>query len=636
MPSVCAGAEASLPFEVLGTPPANLSYVVEAQFQGQSAWQVLPTTGAASPLRVRFPVSWAGQWVQYRVVGLDATGGRIPPLNAERVYVNTTPNVRLTSSRWVAASSDLNRIDLLDSAARQTTVLLSNGTHKQQENADWSYFVLARPGTYSIVTAYNPCGVGIGQGEVTYRTNPSLTVTASQTSYCGGDTLRLRYTMAQAAPGSVLQLRVVGPSNTEWLFSTSVLSGTWSIPLSTTLPTGNYSIRGLLQNPAFEFGLYNELAVNQLPSISFSRPTMVWNRNGLTLPLSGTLGTSPGSSYTLTLATPDGLTALTFRGSNEPYIGLAGVGSYSLVGVANACGIGRASGSLSVVPIPASQPPLNPFLGNDTPLPCGSRPITITTADLNAPAWQTGNVFTVYVGDSLGTTLRPIPSQQMSRYSLSATLPADLPVDQSIRLWVGGSRPRALEPVTISGGKSVVMRSTPSALLTGSVSVLRGDLVVLSVALTGTSPWRFGISGPLGSTALTATYSTYSLPIRPDSTVSYRLTHVQNDCGSGPVSGTALITVLKLLTPEPELAFKLRSWPNPTAGTLQLEGMVPGAGAVQVRVHTLLGTLVQSQTVQPVGGRVRTQLDMSALPTSTYLLTAEQEGRSSTFKVVKE
>ena len=68
-------------------------------------------------------------------------------------------------------------------------------------------------------------------------------------------------------------------------------------------------------------------------------------------------------------------------------------------------------------------------------------------------------------------------------------------------------------------------------------------------------------------------------------------------CGTSPVSGTAVITVSKLLATEPTLPLEVRTWPNPTTGLLQLEGNLPTAEAVQIQVTTVSGTLVQSQTV---------------------------------------
>jgi hypothetical protein len=639
-PVVCTTLPAAIPFSTLGTLPAGLTYVVQASLDGRT-WQSLPTSGTASPLQVRFPESMAGLWPYYRVGAIEPGGQRILAHNYERVFVSTTP--KLTLSGPTPGYVDRYVITLRDTTAVNTTVLLSNGTDMEQLfipalQYRQPYSVeLTKPGTYSIVSAYNACGTGQTTGIVRFESRPTISyIRTDKGIYCGGDTIQLSYAVGGVAPGTNVMVylsRYLGNTPATLITTTTSLTGTISIPTTRSTTASTYSLMlGLSSAPARYSS--NLFTINQLPNLTVAQQTLSVATTSFGLSLTGTVGTS---NYSLTLTTPDGEASL-IGSSGYVYIHQGRAGTYTLRGASNECGLGQASGSIHVTVTPVVSLSLAAFLNSyRTGLPCDSRPVLIGSYRYRSRIWQPGNVFTVYVSDTTGVPLRPIPSWLDTNSSnLVATLPADLPIGVPLRFWVGASAPTVLEPVSQNGIPQTVLRAVPSALLTGSPSVVKGNEAIVNVALTGSSPWRFDLTGPTGSSTITTDYSPYTLRIRPDTTVSYRLTHVQNDCGSGPVSGTALITVLKLLTTEPGLTLELRTWPNPTAGTLQLEGVVPGAGAVQVRIYTLLGTLVQSQSVQPVGGRVRTQLDISALPTGTYLLTAEQDGRRSVFKVVKE
>ncbi len=73
-------------------------------------------------------------------------------------------------------------------------------------------------------------------------------------------------------------------------------------------------------------------------------------------------------------------------------------------------------------------------------------------------------------------------------------------------------------------------------------------------------------------------------------------------------------------------ATRLRVYPNPTAETLVVEGLLAKDG--QVRLYNQQGQLVKTSAV----GDGRTTLDVSDLPAGTYLLLCNGE----VFKVIKE
>ena len=67
----------------------------------------------------------------------------------------------------------------------------------------------------------------------------------------------------------------------------------------------------------------------------------------------------------------------------------------------------------------------------------------------------------------------------------------------------------------------------PSATLTGTTAIFKGDSTRLGVALTGTAPWQFALaSGTSSLSVLLATQSPFVLTVRPDTTTNYRLISV--------------------------------------------------------------------------------------------------------------
>ncbi|AQG80084.1 hypothetical protein AWR27_12560 [Spirosoma montaniterrae] len=80
----------------------------------------------------------------------------------------------------------------------------------------------------------------------------------------------------------------------------------------------------------------------------------------------------------------------------------------------------------------------------------------------------------------------------------------------------------------------------PTATLAGNATVVSGQTTPLSLSFTGESPWQYTLSGGISGTA---TSSPTVVSVSPAQTQSYTLTSVQNACGSGTATGTALVTV---------------------------------------------------------------------------------------------
>ncbi|MBO0931730.1 T9SS type A sorting domain-containing protein [Fibrella aquatilis] len=360
------------------------------------------------------------------------------------------------------------------------------------------------------------------------------------------------------------------------------------------------------------------------------------------------LNTTINGPLSYTIATPTGDKAYVtdfplVTGPATIPVPITQSGNYSLVGVANQCGPGQASGVASVTILPTSNVTIFPRMAAYEGIFCAGQ--TYLVGLLTTGTFSTGNVFTAYVANAQGQRLRTLPliilpdKPAANRY---VVMPTDLPDSDNYVFQVGSSSPAHLGASLLndksSESASLRLRQLSTATLTGAVSVFKNDSARLSVALTGSPPWRLIYPGQTETAMLyNINQSPATFTVKPDSTTDFRLTAVYDlYCGRGNVVGSTLITVSVLLATEPALPLQVRAWPNPTAGGLQIEGEMAGQGDVAFTLHTELGKLILTSVGGVQQGKLNHRMDLSQQPDGLYILTAEQDGRLSQFKVLKQ
>ncbi len=517
------------------------------------------------------------------------------------------------------------------------TVIISNGSTILNAfafaSSGGNSIYISQPGTYSIVSAYNNCGFGRGQGIVRVMAKPYLALSRlNRSDACVGQTVSFSYAAAgdyEATNKLAVYLvdNYAGSQSRTLVAENTLLSGVASLSLNPGLKPSSYSFQVESSAPKSTFNSAEFMVYAPVSATLASGARVVYAGDTQQLFIA-TNSFTGGLSYTV--ATPTGLTLI-----NNTLPGFSLIirptqsGSYSLVSASNQCGLGRATGLFSFTTLPPADVTIRPVSFGGIFCTDQAYPIVLNTTGV----FSTTNTFTAYLADSTGGTVRTLPTIS-SPTRLTVTIPPDLPPGDSYLLRVGSSGPVHLGAST---PQQLSIRRTPTGTLTGNTSILKGDSTRLSVALTGTPPWQLVLTDFFGPRTFSTATTPFTLTVRPDTTSGYRLTDVRNNqCGTGTATGTALITVTRLLATDPALPLQVRTWPNPTATTLQIEGNVPGRADVQLTLHTLSGTLVQAAAGVVRQGRFSHQLDLSQLPTGVYLLTAEQEGRRSQFKVLKQ
>ncbi|WP_041257689.1 T9SS type A sorting domain-containing protein [Fibrella aestuarina] len=635
---VCTGWPVRIPFVWLATPPQSVTYTVQGSID-QFTWHPLPTTSEANAVLTRFPAEWGNQYVYYRILASNNGSTVIGSVNTAVVYgvptgvLMTGPNQLTSVSLEVgdyayvsfqnhSINNLLDELTVLNQLTNEAT-LIRLGTFNR--------YGITTPGTYSLVSASNQCGYGSGSGAIRVVRKPTLSqFVTNKTAYCAGETVAVTYAAANLTPDNSLSLYLTDGRATKTLLTqTTVASGMYSFSLSPTMTPGSYSLvyeSALPVEPLKQvapFTIQNPLSLTLGPARA-----VVYADAVPTLPLAVNANAGP---YSVTLSAPGGVSALAGTYTSVLPLSRVETGTYTLLAAANQCGVGHVTGSVSVTVLPLATVRIEVDPKATTPfgLLCVGRTYTLPIS--TSGTFGANNAFTAYLTDSTGATRLTLPTTSKGDM-LTITVPANAPVGEGYLLRVGSSEPAH---VGASLRNVVQVRATPTAILTGDNTIMKGDSTRLSVSMTGVGPWQLTIADAQGPRSFIATQSPYSLIVRPDTTSGYRLTEVRNSqCGVGTASGTALITVSRLLATEP-LAVQIRVWPNPTAGTLQVAGDVPNDGAVQLSLHTLLGTLVQTVGVPARNRQLRHTVDLSQLPSGLYILTAEQQGRSSQFKIVK-
>ncbi|MFD2937914.1 GEVED domain-containing protein [Spirosoma flavum] len=105
--------------------------------------------------------------------------------------------------------------------------------------------------------------------------------------------------------------------------------------------------------------------------------------------------------------------------------------------------------------------------------------------------------------------------------------------------------------------------STPVASLSGTTTITSGQTATLTASLIGTPPFSLTVnassSSPTTFTGIAA--SPFSFTVAPIVSTTYTLEQVAGDCGTGTVSGTAVVTVNACTT---MYTLKTGAWNDPT------------------------------------------------------------------------
>jgi hypothetical protein len=100
----------------------------------------------------------------------------------------------------------------------------------------------------------------------------------------------------------------------------------------------------------------------------------------------------------------------------------------------------------------------------------------------------------------------------------------------------------------------------PTATLAGSQTITSGQAATLTATLTGSGLWRLTLTN--GLTFSTIASSPFAFTVLPMATTTYTLASVTDLCGTGSVSGSAVVTV-QTNCPGGMVSVKSGNWNDP-------------------------------------------------------------------------
>ncbi len=363
--------------------------------------------------------------------------------------------------------------------------------------------------------------------------------------------------------------------------------------------------------------------VNATPTLSLQAPTSLVNL-GLATSLNLKFTSVGPYSYTLT----GGYSGTTRSADTTISVMPRGNTVYQIVSVTNGCGKG--------------------LPGNPATATVNVRVPTVTTSSLTTATLCAGTAISIPFATegsftprntfqaeliSVADTSRKFPIGASSAVSpVSGDLPTNLPSGQYY------VRAIATNPgVAVPGSNSpsiLTVRSKPSATLTGTQTIYEGSPANLTFTLGGDGPWTVVYVDSLRSYSAVADVSPFIVEARPARSSTYQLTSVTNSCGTGPLSGSATVTVLPLLGVEDDpLDPLVKAYPVPTTTVLTVEIDLPLAQEPATLLLTdLSGRPVLEQTTR----NRRYEIDLSSQPNGLYLLRIQVGNRQTVRKVLKQ
>jgi murein DD-endopeptidase MepM/ murein hydrolase activator NlpD len=170
---------------------------------------------------------------------------------------------------------------------------------------------------------------------------------------------------------------------------------------------------------------------------------------------------------------------------------------------------------------------------------CAGENLTVSHS-IGSGSYPAGNVFTAQLSNSSGSFASPTTIGSTTTQfggTISCTIPSGISAGNGYRIRVVASTGAY---VSVDNGYDILLKKVPSATLTGTSNIAPGQSATLSVALNGGGPYNVVLSNDAGKTFET---DLGSFVVAPASTTTYTLTSLQNACGTGTVSGSAIVSV---------------------------------------------------------------------------------------------
>lgn len=443
-------------------------------------------------------------------------------------------------------------------------------------------------------------------------------ITQNLTSVCSGAPLSVAFSVANTDAAKWTYTAQL--SDAQGSFNSPISLGTGKGPSITVnipanLPAGeDYKIRVIANTKGFEYAASAAFSLRQKATASLKGETTIDAGKTANLTLTFT-GAAP---WTYRLSDNTGGTT-----SVNPLtltVNPLKTTVYSLTEITNACGEGAGNGSVRVAVIPRIE----------TALPTSA--VVCNGTEVNVPFTQVGQFetavnYVAQLSSKEGDFSVPTLIGSGSQSPVKAIVPLSALIGTGYRIRIIADN-NATATVTPSGVFTIRQRA--SAAISGDTSIKLDERAPLTLRFEGTSPWTYVLSD---NSTNTVDVSPHIITVSPSLPTVYTLKSVSNVCGTGSVSGSALVKVIITGTVQEEES-KVRVFPNPAQTKVKVEVNTPHNQALSWELADADGRAIKEGNVRK-NQWVGFEIDVVNLPSGTYVLKIAMEGQTFVRKLVK-
>ncbi|CAG4988166.1 hypothetical protein DYBT9275_00019 [Dyadobacter sp. CECT 9275] len=172
----------------------------------------------------------------------------------------------------------------------------------------------------------------------------------------------------------------------------------------------------------------------------------------------------------------------------------------------------------------------------------------------------------------------------------------------------------------------------PTAVITGSKTILIGESANLNVEIFGEAPWTFTLNNGVSDSLISAATSPYNFKITPSKTTIYTVSSVTNTCGTGKGTGSARIQVDPILGIEPPVTAWMKVYPTMVGEKCVVEITEPvSVKGASLEIIDLNGRVLKHQQTRDK----ISDMDFRTYPSGLYLIRVQNGNLSGVQRVVK-
>ena len=454
-----------------------------------------------------------------------------------------TPTIGEFRSFNVSVSGGIGpfRVVLSDGTTDFARIITTNTLSQQTLNEQ---IKINRTVTYLIKSLTDKCGVGIVQNKpITYTAKPFLMSVAAPSNYfaCAGNTITLPFSILGAPSGNVTcQLQIARVSGSFTNIGEAITQSPFTGKLPTDLPAGTYQFRAVTSNPDIISNVFSiEIRTKPTAILTTSTGTneVSADTGPVQLKLALTGGSTPESTYQVVFS--DDVVRILNNSYTERDVNPNVRTVYSLKSITGSCGFGTVSGqvTVNVKPSVALQVPSFSSGGNRV---CVGQPLSVSFTSRGELGAK--NIVQLFLRSYTSSLKLTLDSSRSSSGKFNVVIPSTLPPgDYQLQL-------TASDPV-LSASLDFYISAPPKLVISGNTLINAGQTAYLVITPTEliTNQEDINIVLSTGQRLTRRAYSsgidpTYAA-VTPTQTTTYTITSLQNSCGLGQSSGSAVVSV---------------------------------------------------------------------------------------------